>query len=120
MIPLAPSLDRVAGRTCNSCGFFDPTALEDDPELVEKIFEALNGGRPFKCHEGMPQNIFGHYVPTRAQQLAARQLSLDRREAGTERRSGSKLKTDREKVALCREIIRRGNLAPCIPSRGEA
>lgn len=115
---LKTSLDRVAGRTCGSCGFFDPEALEDDPDLIEKMVDALNGGKPFKCHEAFPQAPTGHFMPTIAQQIAAPLCAgFAALKAELEKR-GETFGTNRQKAQLCLEILRRGRLAPCIPSRG--
>jgi hypothetical protein len=63
--------DRVCEKVCDSCGFFDRTATEDDPDLVWKIAAALKLGKRFVCHDGMPQNERGEYIPTQEQMDAA-------------------------------------------------
>lgn len=115
---VSAALDRVAGKTCHSCGFFDPTALDDDPDLIEKIVDALNGGKPFKCHEGFPTHpLSGRYIPTLEQQKAAPLCAGYASLKSELERQGASLKDFRGQVVLCRAIIRRGQLAPCIPSK---
>ncbi len=111
------ALDRVAESACKSCGFFDPQALEDDPDLIDKIFEGLNGGKRFVCHDGLPTNNFGQYVPTLEQQLAAPLCAGFAALKAEIAKQGVDFTTSRQKVQLCREILKRGRLAPCIPDR---
>lgn len=111
-------LDRVASSTCSSCGFFDPEAIDDDPDLVEKIFVALTGGPRFVCHESMPQNILGQYVPSKAQCDAATLCAGFAAVKAELSKRGLLEKPPRNLVvALCREIVARGRTFPCIPSK---
>ena len=115
---ISTALDRVAGGACKNCGFFDPQALEDDPNLVEKIQECLTRGLKFACHDGMPHDRFGHFTPTRAQCEAAPLCAgFAAVRAELERRG---LRADPPRnlvVAICLEVISRGKVAPCIQSK---
>lgn len=62
---------RVAEKACGSCAFFDPTALEDDPDIVGKLVHCLKSGSKFACHDGFPTDETGHYEPTPAELEAA-------------------------------------------------
>lgn len=63
--------ERVCEKVCDSCGFFDPAALQDDPDLVFNIAAALKLGKRFVCHEGFPQDAEGKYIPTKEEMDAA-------------------------------------------------
>ncbi len=118
---LKKGLDRVADGTCSSCGFFDPAALEDDPDLIEKIFSSLTGSGPrFVCHAGFPQDDFGNYVPSVAQMQAA-PLCAGYAAVKLELLQRGLLKNPPRAmvVAICREVLRRGQSFPCIPSRAK-
>lgn len=62
---------RVAGAACSSCAFFDPTALEDDLDLVWKLADALKRDKRFVCHDGFPQNARGAFIPSDEQMAKA-------------------------------------------------
>jgi len=115
---VSKALDRVTDGVCDSCGFFDPQALEDDPDLVDKITECLQHGKKFACHDGMPHNAFGQFTPSREQQLAAplcAGFAAVRAELG--RRGLLKRPPRNLVVSICLEVISRGRVYPCIPSR---
>lgn len=115
---IGAALDRVATGVCSSCGFFDPQALEDDPALLDKIVDSLNGGGKFVCHDGLPHDKFGRFTPS-PQQMAAAPLCAGFAAVKAElNRRGMLAKPPRNLViAICLEVIARGRSAPCIPSR---
>jgi hypothetical protein len=115
---IGSALDRVAGGACSSCGFFDPQALEDDPNLVDKICDALKRGEKFACHAGMPHDEFGRFVPSLEQQRAAplcAGFAAVRQELA---RRGLLEKPPRNLViAICLEVLARGRAFSCVPSK---
>lgn len=117
---ISKALDRVADGVCDSCGFFDPQALEDDPDLVDKIVSALTApGEKFACHDGMPHDAFGRFIPSLDQQRAAPLCAGFGAMKQELTRRGLLEKPPRNLViAICLEVISRGRSFPCIPSKG--
>src|SRR5689334_21216420 len=68
---MEPVLAGMGVSPCDSCAFNDPKAIEDDPELLEKIRLALERGERFICHAGLPQDARGSYCPTKEEQARA-------------------------------------------------